>query len=107
LCSLVAVGTGVAGEFLNGNSLFDQCQGEDAAGQRERDYKTGLCTGYVIGVADALHETSFCVPGGPTGVSAAQLRDVVKLYLHDHPERRHYSADSLVTDALKEKFPCH
>jgi hypothetical protein len=33
--------------------------------------------------------------------------DVVRLWLRDHPENRHYGAPSIVAQALKEKFPCH
>jgi hypothetical protein len=107
LSSLVAGGWPARVEarlsITDGNALFDRCQGDDPD-ERERDTKVALCTGYVVGVADALDETSFCLS---PGVTAAQIRDVVKFYLRDHPERRHYGASSLVTDALKEKFPCN
>jgi hypothetical protein len=39
--------------------------------------------------------------------SKINLIDVVKRWLDDHPEIRQYTAGSLVTAALKEKFQCH
>ena len=41
------------------------------------------------------------------GFSKNQLIDVVKRWLDDHPEVRQYTAGSLVTAALREKFPCN
>ena len=49
----------------------------------------------------------FCVPQGETDVKSGQLVEVVKLYLRDHPEKRHLPAADLVTAAIKEKFPCN
>jgi hypothetical protein len=51
-------------------------------------------------------EADACDPGGPDGVKAGQVEDLVKLYLRDHPENRHDVASSLIIAALKEKFPC-
>jgi len=40
-------------------------------------------------------------------VTAQQLRDIVKLYLRGHPEKRHLPASDLVTAAINENFPCN
>jgi Rap1a immunity proteins len=68
----------------------------------------GYCGGFVGGVVDVLinKPNAFCVPQGPGGVRSAQLVEVVKLYLHDHPEKRNLAASLLVMQALKEKLPC-
>ena len=92
---------------IDGNKLFEFCEffsarlptlPLDAS-------KGGYCVGYIQGVHDALKPARvICVPDGVTG---RQLGDVVKLYIGNHPENRHRSADELVTAALKEKFPCN
>jgi len=42
----------------------------------------------------------------PEGVSGAQMADIFRLYLKNHPERRHEDAATLVLDSLAEAFPC-
>jgi hypothetical protein len=51
-----------------------------------------------------LEGSSFCFP---KGVEGPQIVDVIKRWLDEHPEVRHYSASSLIAEALKEKFPCN
>lgn len=59
---------------------------------------------YVAGAADfAMGMHMVCVPNR---AQVGQLRDVVIKYLDEHPEHRHYSADSIVVTALREGFPC-
>jgi hypothetical protein len=43
----------------------------------------------------------------PESVTQGQMVDIVKLWLRDHPHKRHLSAESLIVAALKEKFPCN
>jgi hypothetical protein len=64
------------------------------------------CTGYVAGVVAGSDQDgiTFCFA---SGVTSDQLADVVKLWLRDHPEKRHLSGSFLVFSALKEKFPCN
>jgi len=66
--------------------------------------KKTFSVGYVSGVADALHYTSFICE--PDGVSPQQEADVVLKFLKDHPERLHHHQVSLVTVALLAAFPC-
>jgi hypothetical protein len=111
LSSIVVAGAATAGDFapgdfVDGNKLFEQCQSDDPQ-DSERWVKRSLCLGYIAGVADALDGSSFCLGSGPTGVRVKQVDDVVYFYLRDHPEHRHNDASSLVTAALKEKFPCN
>ena len=56
------------------------------------------------GVADAFDGSSFCLT---TTRVVKEVVDVVIVYLRDHPEQRNHDASSLVTTALKEKFPCN
>lgn len=83
--------------FFTGNQLNEQCNGKSV-------FLQGACSGFIMGVLDSLNERVFCVDAG---VTVEQANDVVKLYLHDHPEKRHLAASDLVGVALKEKFPCN
>lgn len=80
---------------LDGNQLFELCTAQNP-----------LCTGYVMGVADARDNDqsgiSFCIPGG---VSKTQLHDVVLKYLRKNPDRR-FPAPLLVSAAFAEVFQC-
>jgi hypothetical protein len=105
LSSLVVGGTAAAKVgWGSGNALFDACQRGDNVQDPERWANDGMCGGYIGGVADALNGTSFCLS---VGIVERQVEDVVKLYLRDHPEKRHFLASDPVTAALKEKFPCN
>ena len=64
----------------------------------------GFCAGYIIGVADALDEGSFCPPKGHEKL---QIVDSTVRWLRDNPESRHDTAFSLVSKALAESFPCN
>ena len=46
-----------------------------------------------------------CPPQG-RGITVGQLVEVVVNYLRDHPEARHYAANSVAGVALKQAFPC-
>jgi hypothetical protein len=88
--------------FYSGNDLWAQCSGNS-------DYLSGLCRGYVTGIADAMTNVAgiygrrACIP---MPVTVGQTVDVVKQYLGQHPEQRHYTASYLVAQALAEAFPC-
>ena len=85
--------------FYDGNALFADCE----KGDENNPTEWGICMGYTIGLADAFDERMFCVP---PNAKQGQVTDVVKLWLRDHPEKRHSAGSSLVLNALKEKFPC-
>jgi Rap1a immunity proteins len=88
--------------FYSGNDLWSLCSGNSGI-------QSGLCMGYVRGIADAMMVQPPGVAGRracfPEQVTAEQARDVVKRYLEQHPEVRHYSAASLAAEALAEAFP--
>jgi hypothetical protein len=92
------------GGFYGWVQLFSDCE-EGQAPASPADMFWGMCLGYILGAADALQSAhKICIP---KGVEAAQVLDVVKLYIRQHPEVRHYSASHLVVTALNEKFSCN
>jgi hypothetical protein len=46
--------------------------------------------------------TMLACPNTPRGTKL----EIVKRFLDQHPELRHYGASSLVAEALAEAFPC-
>ena len=84
----------------DGNELFEDCQKG-----RGGNFSDGACAGYIVGAHDAYEGVGgFCVPAE---ANAGQIIDVVKIYLRDHPEKRHLSGSRLILQALKEKVPCN
>lgn len=63
---------------------------------------------YSAAISDALSTATIsgfraCVAYGTT---IEQISDIVINYLKQHPERRQFSANSLVASALSKAFPC-
>ena len=89
--------------ILNGNQLYDTCTGNETLQMH--------CIGYVAGVTDAMGLAKGNLNGWmaciPEGVTAEQLREVVKEMLVEHPETRHQFAAYLVARAVAEAFPCN
>jgi hypothetical protein len=87
---------------VDGNELWRLCTSKGA-----RD--NGLCYGYVTAIAEVARESDglyghhACLPEHPTRHQAVEI---VKRFLDQHPELRHYGASSLVAEALAEAFPC-
>lgn len=94
----VALSGGAASaEFMTGNRLLDLMRSETSSNRMH-----GL--GYVLGVHDALYKVTVC---SPNGIAASQVGDVVQQFLESNPQSRHFSADSLVNEALKRTWPCN
>ena len=114
---ILMVGTGgvlASEQYWNtGNILYNICESNNVP----------ACTTYIQGTLDGvawwLDLTSSpqwkSMPNTPTlprlyciplTVTANQITDVVKKYLNDHPEQRHYSAVSLILDSMTNAFPC-
>ena len=96
--------------YYTGQKLNGACSVEDF-------FSKGLCSGYIMGVYDA--GKSIPGPGTnrrqwdsdgvacvPEEVLVGQLVEVVKKWLREHPEGWHFSADSQVSAALDETWPC-
>ncbi len=93
--SLVLVACSVHAEFKDGNKLYADMTGS-AAHQMH-------AMGYVMGVADALAGVTVCAP---SNVSAGQVFDMVKMYLEEQPQLRHFMGDALVNRVLSKAWPC-
>jgi hypothetical protein len=85
---------------MTGNELDAYC----APGSVTQLY----CDGYVAAIADAMKHSPVNreMDCGPPEVTLQQIVDIVRRFLAAHPEDRHFSAESLVADAIAEAFPC-
>lgn len=95
LVGLLACASAAHAEFYTGNDLLRMMRGNNA--------EQAAAFGYVVGVSDALHKITLCVPNG---VTVGQVNDVVLLWLDRNPQSRHFSADSMVVAALSPIWGC-
>ena len=96
IVSLLFIPGMASAEFLSGNDLLSKMNSDEVV-QRM------FALGYVAGVSDAQQHVFSCPPAGVTN---GQVRDVAKSYIEANPSIRHKTADMLVTDALKQVWPC-
>jgi hypothetical protein len=96
IASLLFVPCMANAEFMDGNTLLSKMNDSDVIPR-------AVSLGYVQGVIDVFVRTKVCPP---QNITAGQARDVVKSYLEANPGIRHKTADLLVTDALKQVWPC-
>jgi hypothetical protein len=82
-------------EFFTGNDLLARMKGTTM--------EQVQALGYVQGVVDAYSSVVICPPDN---VTAGQVRDMIKNYLENLPAKRHFSADSLIGEALEKVWPC-
>jgi hypothetical protein len=100
------------GYFQTGNELYTLCNSESY-------YDKGKCLGYIQGAADLIsglqsslstkdHQPMWRMNDvcGSSNVTSRQVKDVVTLYLRDHPADRDQPAAQLITIALIQTFPC-
>jgi hypothetical protein len=106
LCIFAMTCNAASASFQTGNELLEEC--ETPVGTA----KWIQCLGYIEGSVDSYElrpnppngtDKNVCVAAG---VTARQAMDIVTEYLHKYPEKRHWSADILVWNALITKFPC-
>jgi hypothetical protein len=75
-------------QYVDGNALLAACK--SGGGQ-----SSGLCLGYILGVADTLAEWKRSEGGNVClnpKVAGGEITDVVVRYLQEHPEYRHAGA---------------
>ena len=98
---------------VDGNELYEwgkEWKRSDTRNSRD----AGSFTGYIQGTVDLHTDLSdpeikfiktklFCLPGN---VQLDQAFEAVMRYLEAHPEKRRFTASSLVAAALWEVFPC-
>jgi len=82
--------------FETGNSLRQKLYAKS-------NIANGIAYGYILGVHDSWSGIMICTQ---IGADPSQMILIVRKFLSDHPEKLHYSAMSLVADALREAFPC-
>jgi|688.fasta_scaffold84698_12 hypothetical protein len=85
----------VQAEFYSGNDLLQKMDGEFS--------DRSLALGFVAGVADVWTNISVCPP---KNVTLGQAHDIVRRYLVDNPQTRHFTAESLAKNALERVWPC-
>lgn len=96
----LAANSSARASFYDGNAMYDLCLSDRI-----------LAHMYVMGVLEGIEFYSDSASGAgliclPKNAVARQISDVSCNYLRDHPEKRQYSAASIVTPALMEAFPC-
>lgn len=92
LCSSVA-----HAEFWSGNDLLNHIQSSEPL---ERTWALG----YVMGAFDASKNVLHC--SNVDGITAGQVRDIVKNYLVSNPQYRHMAADLIVGVSIGTVWPC-
>ena len=88
--------------FDNGNDLYSKL-GDWRSASTTNIVAASAALGYVVGVYDALDGITFC---SPSNVNKNQVGDIVYNYLRDIPQIRQKEGSVLVSNALKQAFPC-
>lgn len=93
---------GAAGWFYDGNELLERCNGAPSLAEA---YVTGIADGvqYAGTNAEGYRGYRYCSPQGAT---SRQYRDLVCLYIEDHPASRQQPAATLIMEALFSAWPC-
>ena len=100
-------------QAVDGNELY-KWGSEWKRSDTEKSHDSGSYMGYIQGTIDLhtdlsdpeikfLKATLFCLPDN---VQLDQAFEAVMRYLEAHPEKRRFTASSLVASALWEAFPC-
>ena len=98
-------------KFYDGQMLFDYARGYEKSlnsqqATRGDNIKGGVFLGYVAAIIDSYGSEGakvFCQPNGRLETYA----DVTIKYLRENPDRRVNSAESLVIEAMQNKFMCN
>ena len=98
LVALLMVPTMAHAEFFTGNDLLTRLQ---ASTYTEKSQ--GL--GYIQGVFDVTQGWGHCAPND-RGITAGQIQDMVLQSLLANPATRNLTADQLVLNVLKARWPC-
>ena len=89
-------------DHLSGSALVSRCDA-DSAQYMCIGYIEGVYDGYQAGTSSLGGQPPWCIPEDTT---LDQLARVVMKRLKERPEELHYSADILVSYALRKAFPC-
>lgn len=83
-------------QFYTGNDLFQRLKSQETLHRW-----AGI--GFVLGVHDTLDTITSCAP---EHITVRQVVDIVEQFLDQNPSSRHFSATSLVRNALARAWPC-
>lgn len=89
-------------DFQTGSRLLEMCSADESGNQ-------SYCLGYIAAMADTFSCDSPLMGFSwkpSSRITNGQLVKVVTKWMNDHPENLHYSASSLVANALQDAFPC-
>lgn len=95
IASILAVSMTAQAEFMDGNKLLSEMNGNFG------NQMSAL--GYVSGVTDTLMGVTVCPP---STITVGQVHDMTKKYLEQFPADRHNSADRIIGYILKSAWPC-
>ena len=99
LAAAVAEPPPVVVSSLTTEQLAAQCVGND------RDTRATFCTGYILGVFDALSSThAICPVAGKA--STAEVIAAPRKYMRKYHKKWSAAPAFVVRDALREAFPC-
>ncbi len=63
----------------------------------------GVYVGYLAGITESFSGVYFCPP---KDIGLREMTAIVADHLQDHPEKQEQSAQSLITRALGDAYPC-
>jgi hypothetical protein len=105
---MLAFSTPSLAAFKNGNDLMQACTPDE--NDKVHFLDDAYCLGFIAGAVDdetmmqdLQKRFAFCLR---PGVTVGQIKDVVVVLLQQHPEKRDYSAASLIAEAMIGAFPC-
>ena len=93
---LLCLPTLAIAEFVTGNQLLSRMKSTSTI-------ERAVAIGYVMGVADANQDITYCPPDN---VTAGQAHDMVKQALEQIPSIRNQSADVIIQAVLGTEWPC-
>lgn len=74
------------------------------AGIASDHQQVNIARGYTLGVAETLVSSKvICIPDD---ITRDQILDIIHMMLGTQPQLRHMNANSLVSRALQDLFPC-
>lgn len=83
---------------ISGGMLVQECQSDRGA-------VNDFCTGYILGIADALQLARVtCRPS--SDAATIQTVAIVRRYIDEHPERWGEHSSLIVRESLMAAFPC-
>lgn len=83
-------------EFYSGNDIHRMFSSGNSSDRL-------FAMGFVAGVVDVYQDVGICVPNN---VTLGQVNDIFKQWLIFNPEKRHFTAQELVREAISMVYPC-